>query len=136
MLKVEFFRATVETVLLYGSSGWTLTVALSKKLGGAYTKMLRAAQNIKWQQRITNANLYSDVMKITTTTEERRLRFSGHCWLSKQEVIHKVILWDPPHGKRSCGRPARTYIDKLTEDTNLSKDCQMLWKIVNYGEVL
>ena len=75
-----------------GSSAWTLTVAISKKLDGAYTKMLRAAQNIKWQQCIINANLYGDLMKIITTIAERRLQFSGHCWCSKQEVIHKVIL--------------------------------------------
>ena len=31
-LKVGFFRATVETVLMYGSMAWTLTQSLDKKV--------------------------------------------------------------------------------------------------------
>ena len=45
-IKTDFFRETVETVLLYGSNAWTLTQALSENLGGAYTEMLRVIQNI------------------------------------------------------------------------------------------
>ena len=39
-LKTGFFRATVETVLMYGSTAWTLTQPLDKQLDGAHTKML------------------------------------------------------------------------------------------------
>ena len=42
-LKRNFFRATVESVHVYGSVSWTLTAQLEKKLDGAYTRMLRAA---------------------------------------------------------------------------------------------
>ena len=44
-LKRNFFRAAVETVLLYGSVSWTLTTHLEKKIDWAYTRMLRAALN-------------------------------------------------------------------------------------------
>ena len=37
-VKIGFFRAAVETVLLYGSTAWTLTQSLDKKLDGAYAK--------------------------------------------------------------------------------------------------
>ena len=36
-LKRNFFRATVESVLAYGSVPWTLTAALEKQLNGTYT---------------------------------------------------------------------------------------------------
>ena len=53
-LKIGFFRATVETVLLYISTAWTLTQSLDKKLDGAYRKMLRVVKNVTLGQRITN----------------------------------------------------------------------------------
>lgn len=49
-------------------------------------------------QHITNVN--TDLLQITTTIAERRLLFSEHL-LSKQEIIHKVMLSDHPLGKQS-----------------------------------
>jgi len=46
-VKRTFFQATVETVLLYGCYAWTLTPTLEKSLNGCYTRMPRAALNIK-----------------------------------------------------------------------------------------
>ena len=46
--KKGFFRAIVESVLLYGSSAWTLAKRLESKLNGIYTRMLRAILNIHW----------------------------------------------------------------------------------------
>ena len=37
-LSLAFFHTTVSSVLLYGSSTWTLTKKLEKKLNGCYTK--------------------------------------------------------------------------------------------------
>ena len=121
-IKIDFFRATVETVLLYGSNSWTLTKAKNKKLDGTYTRMLRTAQNINWKQHITNKVLYGTIPSLSTTITERRIRFSGHCWRSTEEVIHKLFLWEPSRGKRQRGRPARTYIDQLVDDTLLEKE--------------
>ena len=41
-IKLSFFYATVESVLLYGSECWTLKPALQKSLDGCYTRMLCA----------------------------------------------------------------------------------------------
>ena len=38
-LKIQFFRAAVESVLLYGAECWTLTNTLTKRLDGAYTSL-------------------------------------------------------------------------------------------------
>ena len=45
-LNIQFFRSTVETVLLCGSSSWALTKLLTTKLNGAYTRLIRAALNL------------------------------------------------------------------------------------------
>ena len=45
-IKKGFFRAVVESVLLYGSSAWTLTKRLESKLNETYTRMLRVILNI------------------------------------------------------------------------------------------
>ena len=63
-IKIEFFKATVETVLLYGCNTWTLTKAKIKKLDGVYTRMLRVAQNVTWRLHLTNRELYGKLPKI------------------------------------------------------------------------
>ena len=66
-LKIGFFRATVESVLLYGRTTWTITKALGRKLDRTYTRLLRAALNVKWQSHTTNQILYGNLPKVTTT---------------------------------------------------------------------
>ena len=39
-LKVKFFRACVEPVLLYGSETWTIKKEFEKRLDGCYTRLL------------------------------------------------------------------------------------------------
>ena len=43
--------------------------------------------------------------------------YIGHCWRSRDELIRDVLLWIPTHGRAKAGRPARTYIQQLCEDT-------------------
>ena len=78
-LKVCFFRAPVETVLLYGSEAWTLTSSLEKQLDGCYIRLLRAALYVNWRDHMTNIEMYRDITPISARLRDRRLRFSGHC---------------------------------------------------------
>ena len=97
-MKREFFRAIVESVLMYGSNTWTLTKRLESKLDGTYTRMLRAVLNISWKKHPTKRRLYCHLPSITDVIKERRTRFAGHCWRSKDEIISDVLLWTPKHG--------------------------------------
>ena len=81
--KRNFFRAVVESVLIYGSTAWTLTKDLEDKLYGTYTRMLRAILNKSWKQHPTNDQLYGNIPKVSDIIRERRTRFAGHCWRSK-----------------------------------------------------
>ena len=116
-MKRSFFQAAVTSILLYGCTTWTLTKRLEKKLDGNYTRMLRAILNKSWQQHPTRHQLYGHLPSITKTIQVRRTRHAGHCWRSRDELIRDVLLWIPTHGRAKAGRPARTYIQQLCEDT-------------------
>ena len=119
-LKKEFFQAVVQSVLLYGSTTWTLTKQLEKKIDGNYTRMLRAILNISWKEHPSKERLYGTFPPISQVIREQRLRFVGHCWRSKDEIVQSVLLWRPNHGKRNRGRPSKTYIHQLIEDTGMN----------------
>ena len=116
-MKRSFFQAAVTSILLYGCTTWTLTKRLEKKLDGNYTWMLLAILNKSWRQHPTRHELYGHLPPITKTIQGRRTRHAGHCWRSRDEHISDVLLWTPTHGRAKAGRPARTYIQQLCEDT-------------------
>ena len=116
-MKCSFFQAAVTSILLYGCTTWTLTKRLEKKLDGNYTRMLRAILNKSWWQHPTRHQLYGHLPPITKTIQVRRTRHAGYCWRSRDELISDVLSWTPTHDRAKAGRPARTYIQQLCEDT-------------------
>ena len=60
---------------------------------------------------------------ISTTIRERRLRFSGHCWRTKKEVISNLVLWEPKHCKRRLEGQAHIFVDLLEAETRVPRDC-------------
>ena len=115
--KRSFVQAAVTPILLYGCTTWTLTKQLEKKLDLNYTRMLRAILNKSRRQQPTRHQLYGHLPPITKTIQVRRTRHAGHRWRSRDELISDVLLWTPTHGRAKAGRPARTYIQQLCEDT-------------------
>ena len=112
-MKRSFFQAAVVSILLYGCTTWTLTKRLEKKQDGNYTRMLRAILNKSWRQHPTKHQLYGHLPPITKLS---KLDEPGHCW-SRDELISDVLLWTLTYGRAKAGRPARTYIQQLYEDT-------------------
>ena len=107
-----------------------LTKRLEKKLDGNYTRMLRAILNKSWRQHPTRHQLYGHLPPITKTIQVRRTRHAGHCWRSKDELVSDVLLWTPTYGQAKAGRPARTYIQQLCEDTGCNiEDLPERWMI-------
>ena len=121
-MKRSFFRAAVVSILLYGCTTWTLTKRLEKKLDGNYTRMLRTILNKSWRQHPTRHQLYGHLPPIMKTIQVRRTRHAGHCWRSRDELISDVLQWTPTYGLVKAGRPARTYIQQLCEDTGCSPE--------------
>ena len=118
----SFFQAAVVSILLYGCITWTLTKRLKKKRDDNYTRILRAILNKSWRQHPTKHQLYGHLPPITKTIQVRRTRHAGHCWRSKDELITNVLLWTPAFGQAKAGRPARTYIQQLCENTRCSPE--------------
>ena len=51
------------------------------------------------------------------TIQNGRIRYTEHCWRSKDELITDVLQWTTTYGHTSLGRPALTYIHQLWADT-------------------
>ena len=100
----------------------SLSTWLEKKLDGNYSRMLRAVLNKSWRQHPTRHQLYGHLPPITKAIQVRRSRHAGHCWRSKDELISDVLLWTPIYGRAKAGRPARTYIQQLCEDTRCNPE--------------
>ena len=103
----------------------------NSKLHGAFNKFTDfSVQAFKfvvdsvcyWGQHCSNrvSGISTRTMHQSTTpylSQIRRTRHAGHCWRSRDELIRDVFLLTPTHGRAKAGRPARTYIQQLCEDT-------------------
>jgi hypothetical protein len=135
--KVRLFRATVESVLLYGSETWTMTPALEKSLNGCYTRMLRTVLDVKWYHHLPNIELYGNMSKVGDTVAARRMQLAGHCFRHKELPASDLIIWAPTQGTRKRGRRRLTYVDILKRDAEVENDnelskCMMdrdVWRI-------
>ena len=84
--------------------------------------MLRAILNKSWWQHPTKHQLYDHMPPITKTIQVRRTRHAGHHRMSRDEPISDVLLWTPTYGRAKAGRPTRTYIQQLCDDTGCSPE--------------
>ena len=84
--------------------------------------MSRVVLNKSWRQHPTRHQLYGHMPPITKTMQVRRTRHAGHSWRSKDELISDVLLWTPTYGCAKAGRPARTYIQQLCDDTGCNPE--------------
>ena len=84
--------------------------------------MLRAILNRSGQQHPTRRQLYGHLPPITKTIQARRTRHARHCWRSKDEIVSDVLLWTPAYGQSKAGRPARTFIQQLCDDTGCNPE--------------
>ena len=112
--KLKVFKASVETILLYGSDSWTLNVARSQKLDGSYTKMLRTIYNISWRDHVTNKSLYGHLPRICTVVKRRRLALAGHV-SRHNEPAGLVLLWSPEVKRRVGSQSKRLDLSMLID---------------------
>ena len=77
---------------------------------------------MSWQQHPTRHQRYGHLSPITQTIQARRIRHAGHCWRSKDVIVSDVLLWTPAYGQSKAGRPARTFIQQLCDDTRCNPE--------------
>ena len=124
-LKRRIFVATVESVLLYGCECWSLTSKAEKALDGCYTRMLRKALNISWQDFVTNEELYGNLPRLSDKVAWRRLGLVGHCFRNNNLLASRLILWEPSHGHRARGRPPSTFVNTLKRDVGAADSTEL-----------
>ena len=47
------------------------------------------------------------------------MRLAGHCIRHPDTIANLDLFWMPKHGKKGRGRPKKTFIDNIKEDTGL-----------------
>jgi hypothetical protein len=119
-LKRRLLRALIEPILLYGAEAWTLTANMLKRLDGTYTRLLRFAQRVSYLDHMTNADLYAGIPRLSDTLRKRRLQFIGHCARADQPIAHGLFYQTGMPAR--LGRPRKTYVTQLCEDTALTRD--------------
>ena len=75
-IKIKFFRACTEPILLYGSETWTMKKELQKHLDGCYTHLLMRVQNLSWKSHPTKKQIYGNLQLISTIVAQVLF-----CWL-------------------------------------------------------
>ena len=113
-LKISYFKATIEPILLYGSEFWTLDSTVRNTMYGCYTWLLRITTT--WKYKVTNIQIYEGMSKISEVIKQRRLRLAGHYIRHTDEIAHNLIVWRPNNGIRNRGRRYKTFINILKND--------------------
>ena len=90
--KVRIFKSTFESILLYGCESWVMYSVAVKKVDGTYTRMLRKLKNISWRDRLSNAQLYCQIPKLSTIIKRRRLALTGH--VARHNEPAKTVVLD------------------------------------------
>ena len=124
-LKIRLFRVTVESVLLYGSETWCMTIWLTKRLDGAYTRLLQKALNISWKLKVSNAELYGGMPRPSTLVTKRRLQLAGHCFRAsgtQYQPASDLVFWQSHERFRVGQGNSLTYNRMLRRDTGLELD--------------
>ena len=121
-MKIRLFRATVESVLLYGSETWTMSQSLVKRVNGCYSRMLRMALNINWQQKMSNTDVFGTIPMPSVMIANRRMRLAGHIARHDDLLANDLLFWEPQHGHRGRGEVWRGVVAARTKKpTYISK---------------
>ena len=80
-LKIKLFRATVESVLLYGMEAVPLTETRERALDAMHRSLLRGALGVHFPEKLTTRALMerTGLPPLSTTLRARRQRLLGHC---------------------------------------------------------
>ena len=84
--------------------------------------MLRMALGINWWDKVRNEEVYQNIPRVSDTVRARRLRLAGHIQRHPELTAHQLLFWEPDRGNRSRGRPHKTFLKQLRDDTGLASD--------------
>ena len=109
--KIRLFNSNVVSVLLYGCETWKMNKGDAQRLDVFYHRCLRRILKIRWPMRMSNQEVRRRANIASTISQQirrRRWRMIGHVLRSKDEHTKIALSWTP-QGKRSRGRPRKTW---------------------------
>jgi len=109
--KINIYKSNVRSVLLYGSETWKTNTKCESRLRGFEGRCLRRILQIRWEQRVTNAEIAqrTGINNINDEVKRRRWKWLGHVFrMQKKRHPYAALKWNPS-GKREAGRPRETW---------------------------
>ena len=120
-IKIDLFKSSVLSVLLYASETWVLNKHLNHLLNTFQNSCLRIILDIPRLDRVSNAEVgtRTNMRPLTYSVHERQLRFLGHSLRRPPDhIVNKYALYFPSHGRRNRGRPLVLYHQYIAEVLN------------------
>ena len=117
-LKGCIHKAVVRPAMLYGMETIPLNKSMVKKMDVAEMKMLRWEIGLTRREKIRNEVVRGKlrVREVSEKAKENRLRWYGHVRRREESYVgRRVVEMEIPE-KRRRGRPARRWMDNITED--------------------
>ena len=131
--KIRIYRAAVLTVLLYGCEAWTTTQVQNRRIEAFHQRCLRKILRIQWFKRVSNKEVLerAGIEPISAFIGNGRLRWFGHVVrMPAARKPRQLYNWVPTHGKRSRGRPRKTWsscvLDDFRDATGHSKSIRVI----------
>ena len=115
-LKIDILRASVFSILLYGSETWILSRDLTNQLNSFATRCYRKILGISYLEHITNEEVYSRVEQkpLAETIHLRQLTWVGHALRRPANEPSRIFaLYEPTHGRPKRGQPTINYLNYI-----------------------
>ena len=111
--KLKVYRAVVLTSLLYGCETWTLYRRHLKQLEHFYAHSLQTILNIKWQDRVSNLQVFdmAEATSIEAMILKSRLRWVGHVIRMEDNRPKQLMFGELASGKQKQGRLLKRFKD-------------------------
>ena len=122
-IKLRLFVSNVLSVLLYGSSSWKITEAVTRRLQVFVNRCLRNIFRIFWPNKISNVELLrlANMEPVNIMIRRQKWRWIGHT-LRKDDscIAKKAMEWNPVAATgRSRGRPPETWRTTVQKEADL-----------------
>jgi hypothetical protein len=126
-LKGKFYRVAIRPALLYGTECWPIKKVFEQRMEVTEMRILRWMSGNTMMDRIRKQEFRETlgVAPISANMQENRLRWFGHVQRKTHDAPLRRIDCILVEGKRSRGRPRRTWEEQIKSDMNdlhLSKD--------------
>ena len=117
--KIRIYRAAILTVLPCGSETWSTIKSHVHRVEVFHQLCLRRIMCIKWFSKTSNEIVLqrAGIENVATFISRNRLRWFRYvARMPSERLPNELLLWKPTHGKRSRGRPSKSWLDCVKED--------------------